>query len=202
MGLRKKYGNSKTTIVMLFIVILIFGFVLGYFSRDFFTTPHHFIEGENILQNSGFEDGGNEPYYWNQAIVPDDDLMLQWDGEIKYNGSRSVSINNSHTYEETVCNNWAQSINNVPKDRVVELTGWVKTVDAESVVMVIQCWDFFGKMVAFGTTQSTLEINGTTDWQQYNASVYVPNDADSITIRLVLTGTGKVWFDDVRLIVK
>lgn len=46
------------------------------------------------------------------------------------------------------------------------------------------------------------ELVNLSDWIQYNASVFVPNDTNSIIIRLVLTGTGKVWFDDVKLIVK
>jgi len=36
----------------------------------------------------------------------------------------------------------------------------------------------------------------------YKASVNVPGDTDRIIVRLVLTGTGQVWFDDVQLTVK
>ena len=57
-------------------------------------------------------------------------------------------------------------------------------------------------MVGFGSTQSTINITGTTDWQQYTASVRVPNDTQSIIVRLVLTGKGQVWFDDVTLVIK
>jgi len=166
-------------------------------------TTYSFETGENILQNSGFEDGSeDEPNYWYPADVSVDNLTMSWDTEIKCNGGRSVYINNTYIYDKTVCNNWAQTINKVPKERTVKLSGWVKTTDAESVVMVIQCWNILDEMVAFGTTQTATEINGTNDWQMYNASVYVPNDTSNVAVRLTLTGTGQVWFDDVKLVIK
>ena len=57
---RKTYNKKKAIIAILFIVVLLFGFILGYFSHDFFTAPRQFYTGENILQNSGFEEGKNE----------------------------------------------------------------------------------------------------------------------------------------------
>jgi len=68
--------------------------------------------------------------------------------------------------------------------------------------MVIQCWDENSNLVGFGTTQSETNITGTNDWTQYTASVKVPAETESIIIRLTLTGTGQVWFDDVTLVVK
>ena len=200
-------GKEKPTkkTVLFVVIAFILGAVVGYTLHNITQTgtAYSFEAGENILQNSGFEYGSeNEPNYWYPAIVPVDNLTTSWDNEIKYNGSRSVYINNTHIYDETVCNNWAQTINKVPKDRTVELSGWAKTTDAESVVMVIQCWNVLGGMVDFGTTQTATEIKGTNDWQMYNASVYVPNDTSNIVVRLTLTGTGQVWFDDVKLIVK
>jgi len=62
-----------------------------------------------------------------------------------------------------VVNNWAQSINLVPISRDIKLTGWVKTINAESVVMVIQCWDQNANLVGFGSTQYVDNINGTND---------------------------------------
>lgn len=187
--------NVAISIVIAFIV----GAIIGYATHDLISPTYQFEAGENILQNSGFEDTS---CHWYQAIVPADNLIVSWDDEIRYNGSRSIYINNNHIYDETVCNNWAQTISKVPKGRIIELSGWVKTIDAESASMVIQCWSVLGKMVAFGSTQATTEINGTTDWQMYNTSVFVPNETNNIIVRLVLTGTGQVWFDDVTLIVK
>jgi len=201
MGKERTTKNAAIFIVIAFIV----GAVVGYVGYDLTNTGvrYQFETGENILQNSGFEDElEGSPSYWYMAIIPANNLTLSWDNEIKYNDSRSVSINNTHIYDEVVCNNWAQTINIVPVGRIVELSGWVKTIDVESVVMVIQCWDEDNNMVGFGSTQSTTNITGTTDWQMYKASVNVPGNTDRIIVRLVLTGTGQVWFDDVQLTVK
>ena len=68
--------------------------------------------------------------------------------------------------------------------------------------MVIQCWDKDYNIIGFGSTEETTNINGTIDWTEYNAAVYVPENTQRIIVRLCLVGTGKVWFDDVTLVVK
>ena len=199
MGKEKTTKNAAIFIVIAFIV----GAVVGYIAHDLISPTYQFEVGENILQNSGFEEGlEDEPLYWSQAILPADNLTMSWDSEIKYNGSRSVSINNTHIYNETVCNNWCQNGKTIPRGHTVELSGWVKTIDAESVVMAMSCLDKNQESVAFGTTQATYTINGTTDWQMYTADVFVPFETETIRVMLVLTGTGQVWFDDVTLIIK
>ncbi len=160
-------------------------------------------KGENILLNSGFELGiNNKPFFWYQAVVPNDNLTMLWDTTIFYNGSYSVGINNTHIYENDTCNNWAQRIYKVPIGRNIELIGWVKTIESEDVAMVIQCWDNKNTIIGFGTTETSGSINGTNDWKEYNASVFVPYNTTRIIVRLVLCGTGQVWFDDVKLIIK
>ena len=200
-------GNekSKKTSVVLITIAFILGLILGYVVGNITETKerYQFETDENILLNSGFEDEiENSPAYWYKAMIPADNLTMYWDSEVAYSGSRSVSINNTHIYDEVVCNNWAQTINIVPLDRIIELSGRVKTIDAESVVMVIQCWDENYNLVGFGSTQFEINITGTNNWTQYTASVKVPTETESIIVRLALNGTGQVWFDDVTLLVK
>ena len=200
-------GNekSKKTSVVLITIAFLLGLILGYVVGNITETKerYQFETGENILLNSGFEDEiENSPAYWYKAMIPADNLTMYWDSEVAYSGSRSVSINNTHVYDEVVCNNWAQTINIVPLDRIIELSGRVKTIDAESVVMVIQCWDENYNLVGFGSTQFEINITGTNNWTQYTASVKVPTETESIIVRLALNGTGQVWFNDVTLLVK
>ena len=68
--------------------------------------------------------------------------------------------------------------------------------------MTIQYLDKEWNFVGFGTTEITNKINGTNDWRMYNASVFVPLNTKLIVVRLSLCGIGKVWFYDVKLIVK
>lgn len=201
----EKEKSSKACVVLIVIIAFILGIVLGYYANNTAETKvrYQFETGENILFNTGFENEiEGDPAYWYKAIIPKENLTVTWDDEEFYSGSRSVGIKNSHIYEETTSNNWAQTINIMPLNRYVELTGWIKTIDAESVVMVIQCWDDNSNLVGFGTTQSIDNINGTNDWAQYKTSVRVPTNTESIIVRLALTGIGQVWFDDVTLVVK
>jgi len=160
-------------------------------------------QGENILLNSGFEEGSNDmPLSWFKADVPADNLTMLWDDTITNNGSRSVGIKNYHNYINDTCNNWAQEIDEIPIGRTIEISGWIKTIDSEDVGMVIQCLDEEYNFVGFGSTETFSQINGTNEWDLYNASVFVPIKTKMIVIRLFLCGIGEAWFDDVKLIVK
>jgi hypothetical protein len=198
----RKAINVAVYIVAAFIV----GAVVGYFTYDLTNTGvrYQFYAGENILLNSGFEEGiDSKPVYWQQASIPAENLTMFWDSEIKYNGNGSISIHNTHIYDETVHNNWYQNPKAIPIGYTIELSGWIKTVDAESVNIAVSCLDENFESVAFGTTEGKYTINGTTDWQMYKArAIYVPYETEKITVMLMLTGTGQVWFDDVQVVVK
>jgi len=160
-------------------------------------------KGTNLLKNSGFEEVvGNKPSNWFKAMVPAPGLKLFWDKKVKYGGKTSVAVTSTHVYDRIVCNNWAQNITAFPIGKRLELSGYIKTKNAQSVVICVQCWSRDNEMLAFGTTQSTQEISGTTDWTKYTASVTAPKGTDKITVRATLTGTGQVWFDNVQLVVQ
>ena len=196
--------KRKKACVAIVIFAFILGLILGYLANDIINTKdqEYYESGLNVLYNSGFEDGTDSPSYWVEATVPADNLTMSIDSEVSYSGTRSVSINNTHIYDEVVSNNWYQTASAVPKNQMVELSGWVKTIDAESVVMVIRCEDINDELVGFATTQTVSEINGTNDWNKYSTSLIVPSETQQIRVLLALTGTGQVWFDDVTLVVK
>ncbi len=203
--------------VMLIVLALIIGFSVGYLTNDFLQQEIDedkdglneeneevlFEVGDNLLLNSGFENGTDVNISdWFKAWIPADNLTMTADTNNTYLGQRSAYINNTHVYQENVSNNWAQTIESFPNNRTIELTGWVKTIDAESVVMVVQCWDENNSLIEYATTQLESPINGTNDWALYNTSLKVPTETNEIFVRLALSGTGQVWFDDVKLLVK
>ncbi|MCK4814974.1 tetratricopeptide repeat protein, partial [bacterium] len=154
----------------------------------------------NRLKNSGFEYGtGNKPSNWFRAMVSAPGLKLFWDKQIKYGGKASAAIANTHVSGRVVCNNWAQNITAFPRGKRLELSGYVKTKNVQDVVICAQCWSSDNKILAFGTTQTTQKISGTTDWTKYTAFVTAPYGTDKITVRATLIGTGQVWFDDIQL---
>ena len=194
---RKKVGVA---IIIAFVLGLIFGYVANEMINN--RNQTFFESGLNIIYNSDFEDGADSPDYWVKASIPVDNLTMTIDDEVVQSGNRSVSINNTHIYDEVVSNNWYQRASVVPKNQRIELSGWIKTIDAESVVMVIRCEDKESELVGFATTQTKSEINGTNDWNKHTTNLIVPSDTEQIRVLLALTGTGQVWFDEVTLVVK
>ena len=153
----------------------------------------------NVLLNGGAEEGKtNLPSLWSKACVPAEGLKMYRDTENVHSGKYSLAISNTHKYEKTVCNNWAQNLQNVSAGSVINVSAYIKTETADSVNVCIQCWDLeSGKMLAFTSTNI---LRGDSNWIFLESTpVLVPTGTAKITVRAVLTGTGKVWFDDISI---
>jgi len=121
----------------------------------------------------------------------------------------SAYIHGIDIYNDSVISNWNQAINDtniIPYGKDLILSCWIKTVDAEDVIMMIQCWDSTeikpDNLIKYQSSKSYGAINGTIIWEKYSIKlVDVPEKTKAITVRLGLTGTGEVWFDDAELFV-
>ncbi|HAL45778.1 MAG TPA: hypothetical protein DCP47_07685 [Phycisphaerales bacterium] len=153
----------------------------------------------NFLNNSGAEDGkGDLPSLWFRASVPADGLEMYRDTENVHSGKYSLAITNTHKYGETVSNNWAQNIQNIPVGSVINVSAYIKTENADSANVCIQCWDIGDKnMLAFTTTNT---LRGDNNWPLLKSPpISVPDGTVKITVRAALTGIGNVWFDDIKV---
>ncbi|MDY6984866.1 MAG: transglutaminase-like domain-containing protein, partial [Candidatus Thermoplasmatota archaeon] len=139
-----------------------------------------------------------EPSGWFKAMIPAEGLVMSWKDSTSHTGKRCVSISNKHLYDEPVYNNWAQNIEFAHKEKKIELSGWIKTenVTGGGASLIVQC---IGENYTLLADRSTKGVDGTTNWTLYNASITVPAETTNLTVRAVLVGTGKVWFDDVQL---
>jgi len=158
-------------------------------------------DAANLVLNPGAEQGkGDQPSVWFAATVPAEGLKMWRATDVSHSGAASLAISNSHDYPETVCNNWAQNVQEIPAGQAVRLDAWLKTDDADAANVCVQCWDIDGKnMLAFGTTPV---FRGTEDWvAAHSDPVIVPEDTASIIVRASLAGKGKAWFDDLTLAV-
>jgi hypothetical protein len=152
---------------------------------------------KNLLLNAGAEEGkGDLPSLWFKASIPAEGLNMSRDAQNVHSGKYSLAISNTHKYEQTVCNNWAQNLQDVPVGKVIKVSAYIKTENADSVNVCLQCWglDDSGKMLAFTSTNI---LRGDSNWVLLESPpVVVPAGTAKITIRAVLTGLGKAWFDD------
>jgi hypothetical protein len=154
------------------------------------------VAADNLLLNPGAEQGkGENPSIWEQASVPVDGLKMERTIDVANEGKASLTISNEHKYEKPVANNWMQSLQTVPKGATLRVAAAIRTKDADSANVCLQCWDSTGeKMLAFG---STPVVRGDQDWTRLTSGpVIVPAATASIIIRAALMGTGTAWFDD------
>src|SRR6476660_4842226 len=154
---------------------------------------------DNLLLNPGAEQGkGENPSIWEQASVPVDGLKMERTIDVAKEGKASLMISNEHKYEKPVANNWMQSLQTLPKGATLRVAAAIRTKDADSANVCLQCWDSTGeKMLAFG---STPVVRGDQDWIRVTSDpVVVPAATASIIIRAALAGIGKVWFDDLEV---
>jgi hypothetical protein len=153
----------------------------------------------NILLNGGAEVGKNDsPSLWSKACISAEGLKMYRDTENVHSGKYSLAISNAHKYARTVCNNWAQNLQNVSDGSVINVSAYIKSEKADSINVCIQCWGLeYGKMLAFTSTNI---LRGDSNWVLLESPpILVPAGTTKITVRAVLTGIGKVWFDDISV---
>lgn len=157
------------------------------------------------MENAGFEkDPMGWPSDWWHKTEP---YEVRWDSDQAYDGDGSVAIESDTLVDGF--NFWGQTMaQNVQTGRKLRLRVKVKLdqVRGEGVSIVIRGDDTFspeGNAEAFVTTQGTVYISGTHNWQEYQVTQLenMPESINSITVYLVLlpNTTGTVWFDEVKL---
>ena len=184
--MRYSTNNSKLVLILAGLIII--------------TSSTCIAEQEaNVLLNRGFEEGKNDlPSLWSKAHIPAEGLKMFRDTENAHSGKHSLAISNTHKYEQKVCNNWAQNLQNVSVGSVINISAYIKSEKADSINVCIQCWGLKSeKMLAFTSTNI---LRGDSDWILLESPpVLVPSGTAKITVRAVLTGTGKAWFDDISI---
>ena len=55
-----------------------------------------------------------------------------------------------------------------------------------------------GPSLSFDNMQNRA-IKGTTDWKEYEIILDVPKNASTLNFGALLDGTGKLWFDNIKI---
>jgi hypothetical protein len=58
-----------------------------------------------------------------------------------------------------------------------------------------------GDMTPAFATMQPQQIKGTNDWKEYSITLRLDRQANNLSFGVMLAGTGKVWADDLRLLV-
>jgi hypothetical protein len=158
-------------------------------------------EPKNLLKNPGGELGKNtEVEGWGSIVVPlgSKNGRLTRATDQKHSGKASLmgEVNSGDGFVQ-----WVQNVDKFPRESKVRLSGFIKSKgdDLEAHIQ-IQAFDQKGQQIAIAG--SAPSIQGTQDWTKVETEpMAIPAETKSIVIRLVLSGKGRAWFDDVALAV-
>jgi hypothetical protein len=153
------------------------------------------VVANSIVKNGDFEEGQS---YWS-SWKSTGNFNVSTDTEIKKDGAKSLKIYNTTTtpsrgaLDETI--DGTQQIG-----KAVKLTQWLKTDKLTGPVRIRASFtDGNGKAVG-SMDVKTIDISGTTDWNQQTYTINVPNDKriKNITIEYLYDNcTGTIWLDGI-----
>lgn len=151
--------------------------------------------------NLGFEQvvkGSNLPQQWRNASPKG--YKITTDSVEKHSGKRSLLIEKTDASQQDQA---APSIVIPAKyeGKTIELTAYMKFQNVQkNVNLMLRINDNDNQVLQFADLKN-LKTKGTDDWKQYRIILPLPKDARTITIWPLLAGTGKLWVDDVQLLI-
>jgi C-terminal processing protease CtpA/Prc len=127
--------------------------------------------------------------------------LLSIDTTVKHSGKNSVLIKSpdNRTTENFGCA--AYSIPAIYEGKEIELRAYMKLKDIKdgSIGLMLRIDGPSGGL-AFDNMQQK-NIQGTSDWKMYSVVLKYPEDANTIYIGAILSGTGELWVDDFELLI-
>lgn len=87
------------------------------------------------------------------------------------------------------------------RGKKLRYSGYIKTEDVKDGHAGLW-WrvDKAPQLVAAFDNMAERGPRGTTDWQEYVIELDIPEEGSNINFGVLLTGTGKAWFDDLRIV--
>ena len=150
----------------------------------------------NVADLLGFERVQNgRPAGW--ATVSAEHVSS--DGQVFHGGERSVRIER----QPDSARDFSGVTLTLPVDfggRRIQLSGFVRTEDVTGFAAIWMRLDGGAGSLAFDSLQK-LNVQGTTDWKEYAVTVPVHPDGRILYFGFLLSGAGKAWADDLRLLV-
>ena len=160
--------------------------------------------GLELLVNGDFEGDAvsGVPVGWFKAMLPKRAINMQAGIDNDPNRGQVVFLQQEGVKARLI-NNWAQRLETIPRGARLRLAAEVKTEDVpeNTGFVMIQCWGPDDKLLAAATSQSRQPIGGTADWRFVDNEVDVPMETQTIIVRCGLSQSGKIWFDNVSLMV-
>jgi C-terminal processing protease CtpA/Prc len=121
------------------------------------------------------------------------------DGDVVHGGRWSVRLERTETSAQA----FTTLTNVIPVDfagTTIEWRGFLRSEDVSEFMALWMRQDGDAPGLAFATMQPQ-QIRGTNDWMEYSIALPVHAEARALFFGVLLAGTGRVWVDDLRLLV-
>jgi C-terminal processing protease CtpA/Prc len=141
------------------------------------------------------EQGGTSPRGWGGG--PPGTIFV--DGEVVHGGRWSARLQRDTTSPGA----FSTIARSMPIDLVgttIELRGFVRSEGVSDYLGLWMRQDGDKPGLAFENMQQR-QVKGTHDWTEYSITLPVHRDAKQLYFGVLLAGTGKVWADDLQLLV-
>ena len=141
------------------------------------------------------EHGGTSPRGWGGG--PPGTIFV--DGEIVHGGRWSVRLERAATSPSA----FSTITKSLPMDFAggrIEWRGFLRTDGVSDYVGLWMRQDGDRPGLAFDNMQQR-QVKGTHDWTEYSITLPVHRDAKQLYFGVLIAGTGKVWADDLQLLV-
>lgn len=136
--------------------------------------------------------GGSNPDEYSKTHYIDSSVVQH--GKYAY----MISLNKGDK-EFTGC---IQAIKKVYKAKFITLSGYLKTEDVDGMVgLWLRIDDEGGSPIMFDNMGSQ-KISGTTGWKKYSIKLpYQPEKARKVVFGALIAGSGKLWVDNLELLI-
>jgi hypothetical protein len=123
------------------------------------------------------------------------------DSLVKHSGRRSMRMELSDTTGASRFASISATIPAIYEGKKIELRAWVKLEHVSDFMgLMLRIDNEDNDVLAFENLQQK-RINGSKDWILYSVKLNLPKDAVTIFAGPILAGTGKLWIDDVQMLI-
>ena len=130
--------------------------------------------------------------------------IMEIDSTVKHSGNYSLLIASDPTFDNPSFAPCSQSIPAAYEGETISLQGYIKTENVGTTGQGAACFwlrlDGDSGMVEFDNMNAR-PVTGTTDWQQYRIDLPLNEKAKTIVFGAFLAGTGKMWIDDLEILI-
>lgn len=159
--------------------------------------------GINLIPNYGFEVGTYEQIWgWTGGGSEQGETVYR-DDEVAHRGLASAAVS---TNGETVDGaGWIMLLDELPLDHTVFFDGYIRTeglTGAAFLKITLEIREEGEERPRVLDLVYTDIVNGDSEWTFRDTSIYVPPEATGVWLEIGMTGQGKVWFDDLSLVVE